>query len=107
MVFFNFLVNTNDIICKFSFKYLSKYDKLSSSFVIFVDEYHMQYAVSVLQENHPTETITGDITKVDTKNIPDFDILCAGSHVKHSALQEKDKVLPTRVELCFLRWSEY
>ena len=36
------------------------------------------YAVSVLQENHPTETITGDITKVDTKNIPDFDILCAG-----------------------------
>ena len=78
MVFFNFLVNTNDILCKFSFKYLSKYDKLSSSFVIFVDEYHMQYAVSVLQENHPTETITGDITKVDTKNIPDFDILCAG-----------------------------
>ncbi len=37
------------------------------------------YAVKVLQENHPGETITGDITKVDTKNIPDFDILCAGS----------------------------
>lgn len=36
------------------------------------------YAVSVLKDNHPTETITGDITKVDTKNIPDFDILCAG-----------------------------
>lgn len=36
------------------------------------------YAVKVLQENHPGETITGDITKVDTKNIPDFDILCAG-----------------------------
>ena len=36
------------------------------------------YAVSVLRENHPTETITGDITKVDSKNIPDFDILCAG-----------------------------
>lgn len=36
------------------------------------------YAVSVLRENHPTETITGDITKIDTKNIPDFDILCAG-----------------------------
>lgn len=36
------------------------------------------YAVRVLQENHPGETITGDITKVDTKNIPDFDILCAG-----------------------------
>lgn len=36
------------------------------------------YAVNVLRENHPAETITGDITKVDTKNIPDFDILCAG-----------------------------
>ena len=36
------------------------------------------YAVSVLRDNHPGETITGDITKVDTKNIPDFDILCAG-----------------------------
>ncbi len=36
------------------------------------------YAVSVLRENHPGETITGDITNVDTKNIPDFDILCAG-----------------------------
>ena len=36
------------------------------------------YAVSVLRDNHPGETITGDITKVDTKNIPDFDVLCAG-----------------------------
>lgn len=36
------------------------------------------YAVSVLQENHPAETIMGDITKIETKNIPDFDILCAG-----------------------------
>lgn len=36
------------------------------------------YAVKVLHDNHPTETITGDITKVNTKNIPDFDILCAG-----------------------------
>lgn len=36
------------------------------------------YAVSVLRENHPTEVITGDITKIDTRNIPDFDILCAG-----------------------------
>ena len=36
------------------------------------------YAVGVLQDNHPGETITGDITKVDTKNIPDFDVLCAG-----------------------------
>lgn len=36
------------------------------------------YAVSVLRENHPAETIMGDITKIKTKNIPDFDILCAG-----------------------------
>lgn len=36
------------------------------------------YAVKVLQDNHPFETISGDITKVETKDIPDFDILCAG-----------------------------
>ena len=36
------------------------------------------YAVSVLHENHPAETIMGDITKIETRNIPDFDILCAG-----------------------------
>lgn len=36
------------------------------------------YAVGVLHDNHPSETITGDITKVASENIPDFDILCAG-----------------------------
>lgn len=36
------------------------------------------YAVSVLQENHPSETIAGDITKIHSEDIPDFDILCAG-----------------------------
>lgn len=36
------------------------------------------YAVRVLHDNHPAETITGDITKVATKDIPDFNILCAG-----------------------------
>lgn len=36
------------------------------------------YAVKVLHDNHPTESINGDITKVDTKDIPDFDVLCAG-----------------------------
>lgn len=35
-------------------------------------------AIKVLHDNHPTETIYGDITKIDTRNIPDFDILCAG-----------------------------
>jgi DNA (cytosine-5)-methyltransferase 1 len=33
------------------------------------------YAVRVLHDNHPAETITGDITKVATKDIPDFNIL--------------------------------
>ena len=37
-----------------------------------------QYAVKVLRDNHPGETITGDIREVDAKNIPDFDVLCAG-----------------------------
>lgn len=36
------------------------------------------YAVSVLKQNHPDESITGDITKVDEKEIPDFDFLLAG-----------------------------
>lgn len=36
------------------------------------------YAVKVLHDNHPTEEINGDITQVDTADIPDFDILCAG-----------------------------
>lgn len=36
------------------------------------------YAVRVLHDNHPAETIAGDITQVETKHIPDFDILCAG-----------------------------
>ena len=37
-----------------------------------------QHAISVLSQNHPDETITGDITQVNPKTIPDFDILCAG-----------------------------
>ena len=36
------------------------------------------YAVDILQQNHPTETVTGDITQVDAKDIPDFDFLLAG-----------------------------
>lgn len=36
------------------------------------------YAVKVLNDNHPGEDVNGDITKVDTASIPDFDILCAG-----------------------------
>ena len=35
-------------------------------------------AIKVLKQNHPNESIWGDITKIDSDNIPDFDILCAG-----------------------------
>lgn len=36
------------------------------------------HAIEVLAKNYPNEPITGDITRVDTAYIPDFDILCAG-----------------------------
>ena len=35
-------------------------------------------AIKVLRQNHPDESICGDITQIDTAQIPDFDILCAG-----------------------------
>lgn len=36
------------------------------------------HAIEVLRANHPGEEITGDITKVNSYDIPDFDILLAG-----------------------------
>lgn len=36
------------------------------------------YAIEVFKQNHPNEEIYGDITKVDAKDIPDFDFLLAG-----------------------------
>lgn len=36
------------------------------------------HAITVLRQNYPTETITGDITRVKATDIPDFEILCAG-----------------------------
>lgn len=36
------------------------------------------YACKVLQANHPNEEIRGDITKIETDTIPDFDFLLAG-----------------------------
>lgn len=36
------------------------------------------YALDVLKQNHPDEIISGDITKIDEKEIPDFDICLAG-----------------------------
>lgn len=36
------------------------------------------HAIEVLRANHPGEIITGDITQVNSNDIPDFDILLAG-----------------------------
>lgn len=36
------------------------------------------HALKVLRQNHPDEEIAGDITKVPTSDIPDFDILLGG-----------------------------
>lgn len=36
------------------------------------------YAIKVLKDNHPGEKVHGDITKIKSSEIPDFDILCAG-----------------------------
>lgn len=35
-------------------------------------------AVSVLHQNYPNERVHGDITAIASRDIPDFDILCAG-----------------------------
>jgi DNA (cytosine-5)-methyltransferase 1 len=36
------------------------------------------HAITVLRQNHPDEEIHGDITQIESEDIPDFDILCAG-----------------------------
>ena len=36
------------------------------------------YAIKVLKQNHPNETINGNITQVEAASIPDFDFLLAG-----------------------------
>ena len=36
------------------------------------------HAVAVLKQNYPTEVISGDITKIPTSEIPDFDFLLGG-----------------------------
>lgn len=36
------------------------------------------HAIDILQQNHPGEEIHGDITKIDAKDIPEFDFLLAG-----------------------------
>jgi len=36
------------------------------------------YAVDILKQNHPTEEVSGDITKISAEDIPNFDFLLAG-----------------------------
>lgn len=36
------------------------------------------YAIDVLKQNHPNEIINGDITKIESSEIPDFDFLLGG-----------------------------
>lgn len=36
------------------------------------------HAIKALKQNHPADTITGDITKIPASEIPDFDVLLAG-----------------------------
>lgn len=52
-------------------------DKQLSSKCVFTSEIK-PYAVDVLQQNYPTDKISGDITQIDAAGIPDFDVLLAG-----------------------------
>ena len=66
-------------------------------------------ALSILKQNHPKEEICGDITAVDEKDIPDFDIFFAGfpCHGFSDGVFENDWALLTPAEHCSLKSNGY